>query len=257
MHRPAHPRYLLVSDLDDTLLGKPEALARFRDFCDENPDLLGVVYASGRFCDSIQESIDTTGLPEPLATIGGVGSEIRLYPGREPLRQWWDHISDNWSGREVRRLLADMPDLELQPEAAQSDYKVSYHFPNAETADLQRIKDHLKDARLQVSLIYSSGRDLDVLPHDVNKGSAASFLIRHLGYGPEAVFGSGNSRNDAHLMGNGFAGIIVGNAHDDLKALGDRDRVYIAQKTYADGVLEGIRHWLAKEKRERHERGLR
>jgi sucrose-6F-phosphate phosphohydrolase len=250
MRRQAHPRHLLVSDLDDTLLGKPEALTRFRDFCDENPDLLGVVYASGRSCDSIQESIDTTRLPEPLATIGGVGSEIRLCPGREPWRQWWDRISDHWSDREVRRLLAGMPDLKLQPEAAQSAYKVSYHYPDAEPADLRRIENHLKDAGQKISLIYSSGRDLDVLPHEANKGSAASFLIRHLGYGPEAVFTSGNSRNDAHLMGYGFAGIIVGNAHDDLKVLGDRDRVYVAEDTYADGVLEGIRHWLAQEKEE-------
>jgi len=248
MKQHAHPRHVLVSDLDDTLLGKPEALARFREFCDENPDLLGVVYASGRFCDSIQESIDTTRLPEPLATIGGVGSEIRLYPGREPLRQWWDRISDGWSEREVRRLLAEFPDLKPQPEASQSAYKVSYFYPDAEPADLHRLEEHLTDAGLNISLIYSSKRDLDILPHNVNKGSAASFLINYLGYGPEVVFGSGNSSNDAQLMGHGFAGIIVGNAHDDLKALGDRDRVYVAEKTYADGVLEGIRHWLEVEK---------
>jgi sucrose-6F-phosphate phosphohydrolase len=248
MQRKTQPSHVLVSDLDDTLLGKPEALARFRDFCDENPAQLGVVYASGRFCDSIQESIDTTRLPEPLATIGGVGSEIRLYPERKPLRQWWDRISDRWSDREVRRLLAGFSRLELQPEASQSAYKVSYYFPDAEAVDLHHIEKHLKDGGLNISLIYSSGRDLDVLPHDVNKGSAASYLIRYLGYGPEVVFGSGNSSNDAHLMAYGFAGIIVGNAHDDLKALGDRGRVYVAEKTYADGVLEGIYYWLTKEK---------
>ena len=57
------------------------------------------------------------------------------------------------------------------------------------------------------------------------------------------MLGSGNSLNDAALMSHGFSGIIVGNAHDDLKALAERDRVYLADAVFADGVLEGIGHW--------------
>ncbi len=42
-------------------------------------------------------------------------------------------------------------------------------------------------------------------------------------------------------MGHGFAGIVVANAHDDLKALAGRDRVYLAAASYADGVRRGHR----------------
>ncbi len=80
MATPRTVRLLLVSDLDDTLLGDDQALARFRDFHAAHRDRVALVYASGRFCTSIQERIDHTDLPEPAATIGGVGSEIWSYP---------------------------------------------------------------------------------------------------------------------------------------------------------------------------------
>ena len=240
----SEPKHLLISDLDDTLLGDDEALERFRAFHDTHRALLGVVYASGRFCNVIQDLVEHTRLPVPLATIGGVGSEIWTYPGRRPMQEWWDEIGDGWSDAAVRRALAGVPGLEDQPDTEQSPYKVSYYWRDASPDDLAGLEERLARAGAAGRLIYSSGRDLDVLPPGVDKGAAAAWLAAYLGYAPEDVLAAGNSLNDEALLSRGFDGIVVGNAHDELKRLGGRERVYVAGKGWADGVIEGINHWL-------------
>ena len=47
------------------------------------------------------------------------------------------------------------------------------------------------------------------------------------------------------MLSMGWPGIIVGNAHPELKALRD-NHVYHAKGEYADGVVEGAKHWLAR-----------
>jgi hydroxymethylpyrimidine pyrophosphatase-like HAD family hydrolase len=97
---------------------------------------------------------------------------------------------------------------------------------------------------LDFAFVYSSGLDLDVLPPGVDKGSAAERLAGELGYTADKIFTVGNSANDAALMEGGFRGIAVNNAHEELKALDRPQRVYVARKSRADGVLEGIAHWI-------------
>lgn len=236
--------WLLVSDLDDTLLGDDRALERFREFFDEKQPWLDVIYASGRFCDSIDQDVGKTALPKPMATIGGVGSEIWLYPNRQPLKAWWEKISSDWSAEKVRDVLKDETDLEIQPKRNQSSYKVSYYLERATQDRLRELDAALNEAGLRCNHIYSSQRDLDILPENVNKGKAAAFLIDYLKRPYERVLTAGNSGNDATLLERNFKGIIVANAHDDLKEYRDENRVYLAGASHADGVREGIEYWM-------------
>ncbi len=242
--QPPKENWLLVSDLDDTLLGDDRALERFREFFDEKQPGLDVIYASGRFCESIDKDVEQTALPKPLATIGGVGSEIWLYPDRQPLKAWWEKISAHWSAEKVREVLRDEADLEIQPDENQSAYKVSYYLEQATPERLQQLETAIKNAGIRSCHIYSSQRDLDILPAGVNKGKAAAFLIDYLNRAHHNVLASGNSGNDATLFENDFAGIIVANAHDDLKQYKDEDHVYLAGAPHADGVREGIEYWM-------------
>ena len=45
------------------------------------------------------------------------------------------------------------------------------------------------------------------------------------------------------MFEQGFRGIVVGNAHPELKALNGSD-IYQAEGEFAWGVLEGLEHWL-------------
>jgi len=108
------PRFLLLSDLDDTLLGDDDALKRFREFVEtECVNRMAIAYASGRFYSSIQEDVQRTDLPEPDFIIGGVGSELRAFKTGEPDLEWRRRMMRDWSANRVRELLKDEPTLQL------------------------------------------------------------------------------------------------------------------------------------------------
>lgn len=236
--------FLLISDLDDTLLGDDAALRRFAEYFDSLAPRLAIVYASGRSFESMRADVQTTLLPEPLDIICGVGSEIRRYPGGEMDAGWVEQISKNWSTEKIREVLADEADLQLQPESEQLDFKVSYFLWDATTERLDQLREKLRRAGIETSYVYSSHRDLDFLPRGVDKGAAALFLSRELGFDRNHVMVAGNSGNDSKLFEHGFHGIIVGNSHDELKQLADARGNYLSPHHVADGVRDGIEHWL-------------
>ncbi|MEX0937175.1 MAG: HAD-IIB family hydrolase [Pirellulales bacterium] len=235
--------YLLVSDVDDTLLGDDAALERFAEWYDENASRVKLVYASGRFVDSLLDSLRATNLPPPEAFVGGVGTEIIQHPTGDMFCGWLDRLEDDWDPEKVRQIMAREPGAEYQPIELQSHYKVSYFLHSASREQLDEISQKLANGGIRADLIYSSDRDLDVVPANVNKGTAAAFLAKRWEYSPDNVIVSGNSANDADLFKQGFLGVVVANAHDELKTLAG-PRVYVAGQPRAAGVLEGVEHWM-------------
>ncbi|GIW96356.1 MAG: mannosylfructose-phosphate phosphatase [Pirellulaceae bacterium] len=238
-------RYLLISDLDGTLLGDEAALEQFRTWYYEHGRSLALAYNSGRLVDDLLECVDQTGLPLPVAVIGGVGTQI-WQPGAGLLADW-PACHENWNAQRIGQLLARFPQLELQPVRYQSPFKVSYYVYDASSELLQQIRDVLAEHGIRASLIYSSNRDLDILPEGVDKGSASRFLAKRLGYPPHRVLISGDTGNDLAMFGNGFLGIVVGNAHEELRNL-VHPHVYQAREPFARGVLEGILYWMNQER---------
>jgi hydroxymethylpyrimidine pyrophosphatase-like HAD family hydrolase len=84
------------------------------------------------------------------------------------------------------------------------------------------------------------------LPAGVHKGSAAAFLVAKWGLRTEQVVVCGDTGNDKSMFMRGFRGVVVGNAQPELKALQSPD-VYHSERTHADGVLDGIEHWLRRQ----------
>lgn len=233
---------MLVSDLDGTLLGDSAALERFSAWVAPRRERLAIAYASGRTRPSLLESLAKEGLPTPDALICNVGTEIYGHPGGEPLTGWRESISRAWSAGEVRRLLAGNPRLKPQPPEDQSDLKVSYYLHGATAEELQRIRDDIVEAGIHGQIVYSSSRDLDVLPAGADKGAAAGYLALHWEIPFDHVIVAGDSGNDLALFVEGFRGVVVANAQAELKEHRG-PCVYHARSRFADGVLEGLQYW--------------
>ncbi|MEX0641109.1 MAG: HAD-IIB family hydrolase [Pirellulales bacterium] len=240
------PRTLVISDVDGTLLGDDDALLRFYAWRVVQGPRVVLAYASGRFCSSLAASVKETILPEPDYLIGGVGTQLRRFDGCESVGEWERVPIESWNGPKVRRVLSTHPRLMPQPDVFQSERKVSYYYYNAAPEELAKVVQVLQGAGIIADVIYSSARDLDVVPHGVNKGSAAAYLARRLGVG--RVIACGDTGNDAPLMCQGFCGVVVGNALPELRAHCS-ERIYLSPHTHADGVLDGIRYWSERQER--------
>lgn len=236
-------RSLLVSDLDGTLIGDAASLEKFAAWYDVQQGHFILAYSSGRFFDSVVDSIESTPLPEPDVVIGGVGTDIRNYRTRERFSAWTEQF-ESWDPLPVRRILASVDELELQPEEFQSRFKISYYAHDLTEKLLGELRQKLTSAGFSADLIYSSRRDLDIVPAGIDKGSAARFLANHWRLPADRVFVCGDSGNDRGMFLHGFRGVVVANAHADLKQL-TSNSVYHAQQAFAAGVLEGIEHWTA------------
>lgn len=235
-------RNLLVTDLDGTLLGDDAALDAFAAWHRTHRASVRLVYASGRFCESIIQSIERTALPDPDALIGGVGTEILAFPSGGPVVGLEPTPSAGFDSEHVRAKMAELSGARLQPAEFQSSLKVSFFLDHASEKTLANLENRLRAGGLAVDIIYSSGRDLDVVPAGVNKGTAAKRLADLWGYAADQVMVSGDSANDLALFEQGFRGIVVAGAHAELKAL-TAESVYHARQAFAAGVLEGITHW--------------
>lgn len=236
------PEFLLVTDLDGTLLGDDEALQAFRNRLRKSSVRMRLVYASGRLVDDVQTLVLKRHLCAPDAVIGGVGTQISCSDGVPAA--WCRPPSTSWNATLVRTLLSD---LALQPEPFQSEFKVSYYLNDALPDVLDELSTRLTLAGLEADLIYSSHRDLDVVPHGISKGSAASFLARRWRIPAQRVIVCGDSGNDLSLFQYGFRGVIVSNCRPELREL-KGDNIFFASERHAAGVMQGMDYWFAMER---------
>ena len=237
MERP----YLFVSDVDDTLLGDDAALERFAKWYDERRGSLRLAYNSGRFPESVQQSIAEMAMPQPDAIIGGVGTDIYLTAPKESLANW--PPQGTWNLDTVWSVLHSHKELTPQPDEFQSRYKASCFGEDLPEEFVALLREQLRSLGVEAEVVYSSHINLDVLPKDANKGTAVAHLAKHWDILPERVLVAGDSGNDLAMFQHGFLGIVVANSHEELKALRG-DRVFIAAKTHAAGVIEGLHYWL-------------
>ena len=134
--------------------------------------------------------------------------------------------------------------MEPQPDEFQAEFKLSYYANDLDEKFLKGLLQRLAAIGQEIELVYSSARDLDVLPAGVNKGSAASQLVRSWGYEPWQVLVSGDTGNDKAMFAQGFRGIVVANAHEELKRI-LAPTIYHAKGSFAAGVQEGADFWFA------------
>lgn len=239
---------LLITDIDNTLLGDDAALERLRKLIRENRHRMGFGVASGRSLELVQEVLRGYDIKEIDVVIASVGCEIYYGANHVFDKGWASTLRSKWKPDLIRDTLAELPFLSLQKgDHTQREFKISYDLDDTVNPDemLPLIHHALDEAHAAYSLIFSHGVFVDILPHRASKGKAIRYLTGKWNVPIERVATAGDSGNDRDMLLGQTAGIVVGNYDPELEPLKQArySRIYFAQANYADGVIEGLRHY--------------
>jgi sucrose-phosphate synthase len=234
---------LIVTDLDNTLIGDDAALERFMHWLRKHSDSVAMGVATGRTLESALKLLRDHDVPVPDVVVTSVGTDIRY--GEHLLQDngWENLIRYNWRPDALRTLLDAHPDLEPQARSNFSQYKLSYLTDPNKTLALGRLYTQLHEAGLRAHLVHSHGRYLDVLPVRASKGRAVRYLAYKWGLRVDDILVAGDSGNDMDMLSGDTLGVVVGGYRKELNALSGTQNVYFADQPFAQGILEGIEHY--------------
>ncbi len=246
---------LFVTDLDNTLVGEKSALIELNQQLKICRDTYGtrLVYTTGRSLSLYRQLALEQELLTPDALVVAVGTEI--YGESDTLDLSWSQYlmqrrvrGKKWDRNKVEAIASQFTNLWPQPDSEQRPFKISYFLADqlASTVILQ-LKDALFAQGIEVEIIYSGGRDLDILPYGIGKGKAMNFLQSCWRIDSHQTIVCGDSGNDLSLFCSGLErGIIVANAQPELldwHAQNPASYRYLAQSNCASGILEGFRYF--------------
>lgn len=241
-------QFLFVSDLDHTLIGDDRALENLNHILQQHRTTYGtkIVYATGRSLFLYKQLTQEKNLLPPDGLITAVGTEVYFNPKSEEIDQNWANLlSQNWQREKILKITENFSELTPQPSYEQGEFKISFYLPLvAAEKTIEQLQNIFQQAALEVKLIYSGSKDLDIIPQQADKGLALKFIQERWQMNDEQTVVCGDSGNDIALFQTGKTrGILVGNAQPELIRWYQQNKTdyhYLAQENYAQGILEGL-----------------
>ena len=234
----------IVSDLDQNLIGNEKSLQRLIAVLRQYRKSTKFAIATGRRFDSALRLMKKYNIPEPDILITSGGTEIYYAPKYSMDVTWSKHIDYHWSPHKVRSILIDLPGLKRQPKLEQSRFKISYYIDTKTAPNLEEISSLLHKEEQSVHLQLAFGQYLDVLPLRASKGLAIRYAADRWQIPLERIFVAGGSGADEDMMrGNTLATVVSNRHHEELSQLMDSERVYFANKPFAEGILEALEYY--------------
>ncbi|MCP4337968.1 MAG: HAD-IIB family hydrolase [Desulfobulbaceae bacterium] len=235
-------RKLLITDIDNTLIGDDDSLYQLLALLDEHRSDLAWGVATGRSLELTLEAMTEYNIPMPDILICSVGTEMYYGPDLRLDKGWQQHISHKWKPEFIKATLEQFEFLVSQEAEGQRSHKISYYLENKDDR-LQHIRAALDERKLLCQVIYSHNQFLDILPVRASKGKAVSYLRFKYDFLPRFVMVAGDSGNDTDMLQGNTRGLIVGNHSEELAFLKDAPRVYFSTGEYAAGIIEGLHHY--------------
>ncbi len=237
----ANQQVLLITDLDNTLVGNHLATKKLNQYlCTHRLDYI-LVYATGRSSNSAKQLVIERELLEPNYWITGVGTEI--YAQDQLDFVWANKISIDWNRAAIATFMTtQFPQLKLQVKEEQNPWKLSFNLLD-DLGTIEQLVNRLQSSQLKAQVVFSSNVDVDILPVNANKGNAVQYLQNKLGIADNRTLVCGDSGNDISMFQQHVYGVIVNNAQIELiewyQAHGD-DHHYFANHAYASGIFEAL-----------------
>lgn len=231
--------FLIATDLDGTFLGGDTHSKEKLYAALQNTDDVCLVFVTGRGLDSVLPLFDMAHMPRPDYIICDVGATIVHGTSLEPVTPIQEEIEGAWPGADtVRAAFEPLKGLRYQEVPQQR--RSSYYFD--QNADMKHIAGIAE--QLQVDIIVSHGKYVDVLPAGTNKGSTLKKLVTLLDHPREAILVAGDTLNDLSLFETGFKGVVVGDAEEGLLHFTKKmDHIYHADAPGTGGILQAIEHF--------------
>lgn len=233
--------FVLATDLDGTFLGgSAKAREQLYDFIEDNRDTIGLIFVTGRHPEFIHDHTDTFGIPLPDYVIADVGTTIAqvLSPGIVlPVPELEAPIAEAWNGKaeQVLALMAKVDGLTLQDTPFR--HRLSYDI----SPDGFDASDLLPLRALEVDVLISDNRFVDVLPKGVSKGPTLRKLIEVLGIPEHRVLTAGDTLNDISMLTADLHAVAVGGSEQALyDHLPQSPKIHLARGEGAAGILEAI-----------------
>ncbi len=243
-----HISSMFITDIDGTMISEAHGhpgLDDLRTYLQQRNSRMAFGIASGRSYDLVIEALHEHDLPDPEFLVCAVGSQIFYRSGNKYLedKSWSSHLSRNWKRSDIVAKLKSVPWIELQEEAGQNPYKISYYYEASrwdEDLLVRMLGRHMQD----LVLIPSHERFLDILPKRASKGKALRYISKKWAISGSDIVTAGDSGNDLDMLKiPSIMSIVVGNRSVELEHLRARKNLYLASKPAAAGILEGLQHY--------------
>ncbi len=235
---------LLITDIDNTLVGDDDSLKELMQLLNENEERIAWGVATGRCLERTLEALKKYKVPDPDILICSVGTEIYYGPKFTQDNGWQQHLAYKWRPDVITGALSQFKNMEIQESEAQRRFKISYYIDSEKDPELlPRLYHELEERKVRYNLVFSLGQYVDILPYRASKGKA----IRYLSYKWEMplskIMVCGDSVKDEEMLRGDTCGVVVGNYSEELERLRGLRKIHFSKEEYAAGIIDGLRHY--------------
>ena len=234
---------IFITEIDQTMIGDSEALRKLIPILENFGANVGFGISTGRSKELTISILNEWNIPFPDFMITSVGTEIYYGKTLVPDAEWEKHISYKWMPDEIREAMKDFSGLWMQPPDAQQQYKISYYLDPNEAPSPRQIRQSLRKKGINVNLVYSHKKFLDIIPMRASKGKAVQFLSDKWGFPITRILVVGCSGTDEDMLRSDALGVVVGNHAKELNKLRGKHQIYFSKGLYAWGIMEAFDHF--------------